>query len=342
MEVEYYDPETGFVSKNTDDDSSGKIFSTELIDISIQDARNKKENIDSNMDLIKSLMREVESKERAAEKAKEAADKYRLYVLAKVGELKKAQQIAKEANDLKSSEVYTQKAALATEMRELQLCVSGVIKKGDEQITDLAEMRRSLEHRLTSAAMKKKAADKEKSESVKSFSYQNQQMEKLKEDSKRLKQEAIENLKLQQFLNDRKRAVNMLKEELSCKCFDVKLLKGEIKGYLGIKGDFQEALVSEEYCSFGPIIQEIRPAEEYQRTDGMIRGWLRDRTSRYYGKESRNKAMNEWIKGEIKDAITEYEQGEFDINGYGCYSEEVMDAELDWEEMYFDMIAVAH
>ncbi|KAJ0791259.1 hypothetical protein HanOQP8_Chr01g0003511 [Helianthus annuus] len=75
----------------------------------------------SAMDSVVDLFREVESKEKAAEEAKEEATQGCSDILAKANEVKNALLRAKEANDMHAGEVNAEKAILATELKELQL-----------------------------------------------------------------------------------------------------------------------------------------------------------------------------------------------------------------------------
>lgn len=92
----------------------------------------------------------------------------------------------------------------------------------DISLAVLDEMRRALETRLTSALIKKELADKEKLEKEGSFrealAYHESEMGEVAEESNKLKQEAVENSKLQEFLIDRGHVVDMLHGEISDKC----------------------------------------------------------------------------------------------------------------------------
>ncbi|KAI3773094.1 hypothetical protein L6452_04293 [Arctium lappa] len=209
--------------------SSPQICSSQLVDFAIEEARNNKKTLISEMDSVIGFMREVECEEKAAELAKDEAAKSSLQVLAMVDELKQAQQLAKETNAMYAREVYAQKAVLATELEELQLRVSCLLDDEDISLAVLDEMRRALETRLASALIKKELADKEKLENEKSFrealAYQESEMAEVVEESYRLKQEASENSKLQEFLIDRGHVVDMLNGEISDKC---RVLRKEI------------------------------------------------------------------------------------------------------------------
>ncbi|GKC25758.1 hypothetical protein Tco_1027908 [Tanacetum coccineum] len=184
----------------------------------------------STMDLVISLMRQVESEEKAAGQAKAEAAIGGLDIRLKVEELKQAQQCAKETNEtVHAKEVYSQKDVIATEMKGLQSRVSDVFHEGSKSVTVLAGMCIALEKRLASALKEKESAEKEKLEKEnlarEALAYEESQMEKLVEESERLKREAMNNSKLQQFLVDRGNAVDILDGDISKKCQDIKLLK---------------------------------------------------------------------------------------------------------------------
>ncbi|KAJ0927899.1 hypothetical protein HanRHA438_Chr04g0188091 [Helianthus annuus] len=227
------------------------LFNTEFLDICIEGARSKKKTVDSKMNLIMSLMREVEWREKAAKKAKQEVDNCTLDINLEMDELIMAQQQVKESNDKRAKEVYAQRVELATEMKELQSCVSGVLNEGDGCVATIDEMCKALEKRLISAIIKKEAADKDKLGKELALAYQKSQMEKLVTESKRLEQEAMENLKLQKFLIDRGHVLNMLQDDISCRCQDVKILKAELEDYKDVTEDYLR-----------PIIQEIPPMHD--------------------------------------------------------------------------------
>ncbi|KAM0071655.1 hypothetical protein Hdeb2414_s0001g00027761 [Helianthus debilis subsp. tardiflorus] len=145
------------------------------------------------MDSVMSLMREVELSEKAAEKAKREVDDCSLYINAEIDELILAQQQAKETNEKRAREVYTKKYDLAAKMDELQFRVFGVLDEGDGCVATIDKMLKSLEKRLTSALIKKEAADKEKLEKEVALAYHKSRMEELVKESKRLDEEAMEN-----------------------------------------------------------------------------------------------------------------------------------------------------
>ncbi|GJW97545.1 hypothetical protein Tco_0179353 [Tanacetum coccineum] len=71
-----------------------------LVDNTIKDVQSNKETVASTLDMVISLMKEVECKEKAAEQAKEEAAASGLHILARVDELKESRNRAKETNDM--------------------------------------------------------------------------------------------------------------------------------------------------------------------------------------------------------------------------------------------------
>ncbi|KAL3517550.1 hypothetical protein ACH5RR_020139 [Cinchona calisaya] len=208
---------------------SGQLFSTDILEDIIADARSNKKTLLSAVETIISLMKEVELQEEAAEQAKQDAANGGLEILKRVEDLKQMLEHAKEANDMHAGEVYGEKAILATEARELQsrlLCLSD---ERDKSLGILDEMRQSLEMRLAAAEKERKMAGQEKLEkddiAWKALKNQEVVMEKVVHEANILKQEAEENAKLREFLIDRGRVVDTLQGEISVICTDVRLLK---------------------------------------------------------------------------------------------------------------------
>ncbi|GKE92964.1 hypothetical protein Tco_1574059 [Tanacetum coccineum] len=63
---------------------------------------------------------------------------------------------------LRYREMYAQKEVLASELKELLFRMSGMLKKGDESLGVLNQMRTALEERLALAIIDKEFADTEK------------------------------------------------------------------------------------------------------------------------------------------------------------------------------------
>ncbi|KAL3849843.1 hypothetical protein ACJIZ3_011725 [Penstemon smallii] len=208
---------------------SSQIHIIEVLEDIITDARSNKKILFSATESVMSLMREVEIQEEAAERAKEEAAMGGTDLLNKVEELKKMLQHAKEANDMHAGEVYGEKAILATELRELQSRLFSLSDERDKSLAVLDEMRLTLQVRLAAAENVIKSAEQEKLEkensALKALAEQELIMEKVVQESNTLKQLAEDNAKLEEFLLDRGRVVDMLQGEIAVICKDVRLLK---------------------------------------------------------------------------------------------------------------------
>lgn len=219
-----------------------QICTNQLLDNSIQDVKNQKKTLDSKMDTVTRLMKEVECEEKAAEQAKAKAESAWSCsdTIAKLNELQQAQLNVVITNEMLANEVNAQKQHLDTEMETLQLRVASLLDNGNRSLELLNEMDSALNIRWTSASAKRKLAILKKQEGEASaaaaVAYEEMQMEKLKLESKRLKQEASEMSKLQEFLRDRAHAVDMLHGEISEKFKDVKQLKEELDQAIPLSG----------------------------------------------------------------------------------------------------------
>jgi hypothetical protein len=100
--------------------TSTHVCSVDQLEDIIEDAKSNKKNLLTEMETVTNIMREVELKEKDAEKSKEEAARGGLDTLQKVEELKKMLEHAKEANDMHAGEVYGEKSILATEVKELE------------------------------------------------------------------------------------------------------------------------------------------------------------------------------------------------------------------------------
>ncbi|GKD86911.1 hypothetical protein Tco_1358065, partial [Tanacetum coccineum] len=307
-------------------DPEAQFLRAVALDSAIEDARNKKKTLDANVQSIIDLRKEVERREKAAEEAKKEAEDCSLNLLAKMEELKQMEQRAKETNDMHAKEVHAQKAALATAMEDLQFRASGMLDEGDESLAALDEIRYSLENRLASTIIKKESADKEKLEKEVAFAYQKRQMEKVLEESKRLEQEAMENLKAQEFLMDRRHVVDMLQREISCKCLDVNLLKIELEDYKETSEilrpipqetthsqDCEERLLKEKLELYDEdeteVLELIIQKTEYSPYDGCVRYKSKsDTIFKSYQKHQKKKATRKLNEELITEAVNEYEK----------------------------------
>ncbi|KAK4441693.1 hypothetical protein Salat_0504200 [Sesamum alatum] len=208
---------------------SSIIHNTDGLEEIIADARNNKKTLFSAMQSVIGLMREVERKEQAAEQAKVEAAVGGADILAEVEDLKQTVQRMKEANGMHAGEVYGEKAILTTELRELQSRVLCLSDERDKSLAVLDEMHQTLEVRLAAAENEIKSMEQEKMEKEKAarkaLAEQELIMETVVQESKILKQQAEDNAKLQEFLVDRGRVVDVLQGEIAVICQDVRLLK---------------------------------------------------------------------------------------------------------------------
>lgn len=229
--------------------------STEFLEEIIEEAKNNKKTLVLSMNLVVDLMKEVESKEKAAEQAKEDVTRCCSDILAKVDEVKQALLRAKEANDMHAGEVNAEKAILATELKELQLRLLTLSDERNKSLELLDEMRRGLEIRLATALKEIAEAEEEKIEKERSareaLLYQETQMEKVVQESRRLTLEAEENSKLQDFLMDRGRAIDILQGEISVKCQDVLLLKEKFDKRIPLSRSLSSSQTSSILASSG-------------------------------------------------------------------------------------------
>ncbi|KAL6516062.1 hypothetical protein OROGR_019367 [Orobanche gracilis] len=201
----------------------------DIVEESIDTAKDNKKTLFTAMESVISLMRQVELKEQAVVLAKKEAVVGGNNILDKVEELRRMLQHAKEANDMHAGEVYGEKAILGTELRELQSRLLSLSDERDKSLAILDEMHKTLELRLAAVENEIQSAEQEKLEKEmaarKLLCDQELIMEKVVQESKILKQHAEDNAKLQEFLVDRGRVVDMLQGEIAVICQDVKVLK---------------------------------------------------------------------------------------------------------------------
>lgn len=231
------------------------VCSIDVLEDLIEEARNNKKTLVSAMDAIVSFAREVEIQEKAALTAKEQASCGYLDIHRKVNELKAALQRAKEANDMHAGEVHAEKAVLTTEAKELQSRLLGLSEERDCSLRILDEMRQALVIRLSAAEKLIEEAEREKQEkegsALEALALQERIMEEVVQESRLLKEEAEENSKLQDFLMDRGRIVDVLQGEISVKCQDVRLLKEKFDAHVPLSTSFfsSQTMSSSSYSS---------------------------------------------------------------------------------------------
>ncbi|KAL0418764.1 UNVERIFIED_CONTAM: hypothetical protein Sradi_1289900 [Sesamum radiatum] len=211
---------------NASQSQSSQIHNIDVLEEIIADARNNKKTLFSAMQSVIKLMREVELREEAAEQAKVEAAAGGADILAEVEDLK---QMVFLFSTQHAGEVYGEKAILATELRELQSRVLCLTDERDKSLAVLLEMNQTLEARLAAAENEIKSMEQEKIEkdkaAMKALAEQELIMEKVMQESEILKQQAEDNARLQEFLLDRGRVVDMLQGEIAVICQDVRLLK---------------------------------------------------------------------------------------------------------------------
>nr|GMD26855.1 rab11 family-interacting protein 3 isoform X2 [Ipomoea batatas]GMD27904.1 rab11 family-interacting protein 3 isoform X2 [Ipomoea batatas] len=250
---------------------SGQICRIDLLEDIIAEARSNKKTMFAAMESLISLMREVELQEKAAEQAKEEAAIGGLDILKRVEDLKEMLKHAKEANDMHAGEVYGEKAILATEVKELQSRLLNLADERDKSLAILDEMRQTLEVRLDAAEREREAAEQEKlqKEEVarKALVEQELIMEKVVQDSNILKREAEENAKLQEFLVDRGRIVDMLQGEISVICQDVRLLKEKFDDRVPLSKSLSSSQTSCILASSSSSLKSLVPDSDQVAAD---------------------------------------------------------------------------
>ncbi|XP_022847351.1 uncharacterized protein LOC111369878 [Olea europaea var. sylvestris] len=230
--IEAHDEMVGIEDKCTLNDSlygSGQICVIDLIEDIIADSRNNKKTLFSAMESVIIMMKEVELKERTAALAKMGAAEGGADILDRVEELGQMVKRAKEANEMQAGEIYGEKAVLCTELKELQSRVLSLSDERNESVASLHEMNQTLKMQLAAAENMIKFAEQEKVEKEnsahKALANQELVMEKVMQESKKLKQRAEENAKLREFLVDHGRVVDILQGEIAVIHQDVSLLK---------------------------------------------------------------------------------------------------------------------
>ncbi|KAI7749809.1 hypothetical protein M8C21_008461, partial [Ambrosia artemisiifolia] len=270
--------------------------SIELLEEIIEDAKNSKQTLVLAMDSVVDLLREVESKEKAANQAQEEATQGCSDILAKANEVKHALLRAKETNDMHAGEVNAEKAILATELKELQLRLFNLSDEKKRSLAILDEMRKALEIRLAAALDEIATAEQQKLENERAareaLLYQESQMEKVVEEAKKLKLEAEENSKLQEFLMDRGRAIDILQGEISVKCQDVLLLKEKFdKGIpltRSLSSSQTSSILASSGSSFRSVIKPLEPESELETFESLMKSTEMDDSYGFVYKSSRS------------------------------------------------------
>ncbi|KAJ0797103.1 hypothetical protein HanPI659440_Chr04g0170021 [Helianthus annuus] len=96
---------------------------------------------------------------------------------------------------------------------------------GDKSLDDLNEMRNALQTCLTTAISNKEYANKKKQEKEAALVCKEIQIKKVVDEINSIKQEALENSKMQELLNHHDHVTNVLNGEISDLYESVKMLK---------------------------------------------------------------------------------------------------------------------
>ncbi|CAM0955529.1 unnamed protein product [Alopecurus aequalis] len=211
---------------------SSHSVSIESLEDSIADAKNKKNDLLPSLELVTKMIEDVELLEEKAKVAKRESSISGTSILTKVEELKEMLNHAKEANEMHAGEVSGERFILTTEARELQ----SRLQRLSEERNSYLDIRQTLEERLAAAQQEYEDAEKEKAEKEASaqalLSKQEEEMNSIVEESRKLQKEAEENLKLKDFLVERGRIVDTLQGEMAVICEDVSQLKRIVDGRL--------------------------------------------------------------------------------------------------------------
>ncbi|KAK1399004.1 nuclear mitotic apparatus protein 1-like [Heracleum sosnowskyi] len=249
---------------------TGQMCTTELLEDIIENEKTEKIALRSARDSLFSLISEVQMKEKYVQKAREEAVQGGLDTFARVEDLTKMLQRAKEATDMYAGEVYGEKAILATELRELQ---SRLRILSDERVKALAiinEIHQALEVRLLSAEEEIKEAESEKLKKEESaliyLAQEESNMEKVVQESKILEQQAEENSKLREFLMDRGQLVDILQGEISVICQDVEFLKSKFE-----RGDpFRKSVSSSQTTSISTFSRSSVVGASFEKVPEVV------------------------------------------------------------------------
>lgn len=211
----------------------GQMCTTELLEDIIENEKTEKIALRSARDSLFSLISEVQMKEKYVQKAREEAAQGGLDTFARVEDLTKMLQRAKDANDMYAGEVNGEKAILATETRELQSRLQSLSEERVKALAIIIEIHQAVEVRLVSAEEEIKEAESEKlkkeESALKYLAQEETNMEKVVQESKILEQQDEENFKLREFLMDRGQLVDILQGEISVICQDVEFLKSKFE-----------------------------------------------------------------------------------------------------------------
>ncbi|ONK68004.1 uncharacterized protein A4U43_C05F6190 [Asparagus officinalis] len=202
---------------------SARVVNIDLLEDFIENAKSSKKSLVSEVESVVNMMKEAEVLEERAKQAKEEACIAGQDILIK-----------------HAGEVYGEKAVLSTEARELQSRLLKLSDERDKSVSIINEIRETLEARLAAVKDEIAVAEQEKFEkervAQKALKEQEDIMETIVQESKKLQQEAKENGKLRTFLEDRGQVVDTLQGEIAVICEDVISLKNRVDEHAPLRG----------------------------------------------------------------------------------------------------------
>ncbi|KAJ1691549.1 hypothetical protein LUZ63_015704 [Rhynchospora breviuscula] len=215
--------------------SSRSVNAESLEDI-VSDAKSSKVNLVFAIEMLTTMLNNVVQLEEKAKSAKEEASTAGQNTLSKVEDLKQMLLRAKEANDMHAGEVFGERSILSTEARELQSRLRSLSDEKNKSLEIIEEIHQTLEARLAAAEeeiiMAENARLEREESAQRTLKEQEDMMNAIVEESKKLQKEAEENTKLREFLVERGRVVDSLQGEIAVICEDITRLKEIVEGNL--------------------------------------------------------------------------------------------------------------
>ncbi|CAN6328370.1 unnamed protein product [Urochloa humidicola] len=215
----------------------------EDLDNVIADEHYKKNALMSNVAAISEMLQEVELNEENTKHAISEASQAGNDILVKVEELKELTTLAVEDNNKVAGEIFAEKSILATEAQELQTRLFNISEETKSFVLTIDEMHNTLQRRLAAAEAERAAAEKAKIErealAQKSLNEQELSLEAAKKHSKRLEQQAHENLKLRELLTNRGLVVDALHGEMLGIFHSITQLKQKVDMQLPVDEQWQ-------------------------------------------------------------------------------------------------------
>ncbi|KAF0922932.1 hypothetical protein E2562_002169 [Oryza meyeriana var. granulata] len=190
----------------------------ESLDNLIADENYKKVTLMSNVAALSQMLVDTELKEDKLKQAVLEASQAGNDISVKVEELKEMTMLATEENDKVAGEVSAEQSILTSEAQGLQARLSNISKERNNYVLIIEEMRQTLQRRLLVAETKTLAAEIEKVRretlAEEMLNEHELLLDATKERSKKLEQQAQENIKLRELLMDRGQVVDALQGEM--------------------------------------------------------------------------------------------------------------------------------